>query len=738
MTEISQSSVPLGSCFGRLAEVNHFFARFEPIAMLQDGSWVRLDERKKRFPRNGGVQVTPGELNGHGSVGGFWFFPREALGTPDDRSTAERPARAIPVLDLRHLSIVEARKRILKDGVRLPDHQPRQALVFLADGRYGRFKFERAGTSWVARLPADGAVDLRPIDPAWNVYQHGDEFGYLPFEGETSSPGELIDWTPDREFLSKVLERYRAAVDAYFGLGTKGGDDPAKRLQRALTDARVLGEDARINEASIKRLREGWPAALEALESIREVGDLLLNSDAGKLLLQRTVEAKSQSMVAEIEAEARSGLDESLRTRRDQVQGLDDEIRRLRAEALKLEASRDRIQRAANESDGALRAVNDELAERRRAIGAASDQLTAAERARSAAEAQAADAAIKESLATERVRDLKVELDRMSLELLDAAEAANLVGDERAADLGRRIAVLLGKSEGETALMPIHSPPWGLPLAGDPVEIDLAELPSRLKHEAHFHGLETSDVLLLDGVLRSGELVMLIGPSTELALSAFSRAAAGGRIRSQVLDPSAIGLDDLWRVPGSHRPTVFAMAWNRALQEPETTILLCLRNLDAAPFKLWLRSLRAALASPARPSNLVMVATTVGRGADDEEFPDALALRQDLIAIKARFAKDSHRCDYALGTRPDRPTVLKASGISREPRLSAPPAQLRHAGHAPDTVYRALRLRAVLDEPLASDAALSWASFLTSGRLDDLHDPLREAHAELKELHLQR
>ena len=108
------------------------------------------------------------------------------------------------------------------------------------------------------------------------------------------------------------------------------------------------------------------------------------------------------------------------------------------------------------------------------------------------------------------------------------------------------------------------------------------------------------------------------------------------------------------------------------------------------------------------------------------------------MAIKPRFVKDSHRCDFALGAQADRPTLLKADKASRDAKFSAPPAQLRQAGLSPDTVHRVLRLKSMLDEPLAKAAALPWAAFLTSAKLDDLQDPLREAHADLKDLHLQR
>lgn len=128
----------------------------------------------------------------------------------------------------------------------------------------------------------------------------------------------------------------------------------------------------------------------------------------------------------------------------------------------------------------------------------------------------------------------------------------------------------------------------------------------------------------------------------------------------------------------------------------------------------------------------------IGRDSDDDEFPDSLALRRDLIAIKVRFDQNGYRCDYALGAQPDRPSVLTADRGSRVLEPSTPPTQLRNKEHAPETVVRAIRLRAALGESQVSDVALSWAAFLTSGRLDDLYEPLRDAHAELKELHLQR
>lgn len=65
-------------------------------------------------------------------------------------------------------------------------------------------------------------------------------------------------------------------------------------------EARVLAHPlnigARINLVSSSG--EGWPGAVEALGSMRELGELRLNSEAGKSLLERVVTSKAQTMLA--------------------------------------------------------------------------------------------------------------------------------------------------------------------------------------------------------------------------------------------------------------------------------------------------------------------------------------------------------------------------------------------------------------------------------------------------------
>lgn len=708
--------------------------------MLQEGAWIRLDDRKKRFARNDGIQVPRNDLNGYATnaAGSFWFLARETIGSEDDRYSRVGPARAIPVLDLRHLSIFDVRRKVLREGVRLPDHQMRQALVLLPEGKYARLKFEKTGSYWIAKLPADNLVELRAVDPSWDVYQHSDDFGYLPLDAEGSPHGEVVDWTSDREFLAKLVKRYKSAVEGYIGLGSKTVDDPVKRLQRALSEAHLLGEDGRAREAAVRRLREESKVLLQGLESIEDVGQLLLNSDAGRQLLERTVEARTRSIASDMEAQARYRLDESLRAGQDEINVLENRILSLRGQVTTLEEVTQSLGQANEERRRLQNTTDIELSARQAALDVASEKLSSVQEALSAAEARSAEAKARESSAADGLSELKQEMAKVARDLLDAGESANLIGDERIGVLGRRIKALLG-TEGEDSSdqTPLPSPPWTWSRSVEPSTISLAELPIRLEEEANFHGVNSSDLQLLDAASRAGELVFLVGPSAELALTALTRAVAGGHVRNHVLDPSAIGLDDLWRVPGSHRPTAFATAWSRALQEPETSVLVCLRNIDAAPFRLWLRSLRAALASPMRPSNLIVLATTIGRTGDEDDFPDATELRHDLIAISVRLAPDGYQCEYALGYEPNAASVLRADPRSRRVRITAPPASLRRSAHAPETVLRTLRLRGLLSEPLASGVVLSWANYLTSGQFDDLQEPLRDAHVALKSLRLQ-
>lgn len=164
-------------------------------------------------------------------------------------------------------------------------------------------------------------------------------------------------------------------------------------------------------------------------------------------------------------------------------------------------------------------------------------------------------------------------------------------------------------------LIPPAMPPWGAGFADVAcAEIGCDALIARISEEAKRHGVEENALKLVDIFARAGELVLLCGAQSELALQAYARCISAGLYRTMALDPSIIGLDDLWRAPGTQTPTALAHAWQAALSEPNLFHIVCMRDVDAAPYRLWLASFQAVLQSASRPSNLLVFAIATGRG----------------------------------------------------------------------------------------------------------------------------
>ena len=152
-------------------------------------------------------------------------------------------------------------------------------------------------------------------------------------------------------------------------------------------------------------------------------------------------------------------------------------------------------------------------------------------------------------------------------------------------------------------------------------------LRERLDAEADRWGMDATDLIVFDALLRAGELVVLVDQQDRFLLEAYARSVSGGRLRKLVVDPSMIGLDDLWRQAGSGAPTSFAKAWTAACAHPDQTVLLAIESLNVAPLGFWLPVLSAELHGPARPRNLLVTGTLA--------FSGSSVNQENLTALRA-------------------------------------------------------------------------------------------------------
>lgn len=157
-----------------------------------------------------------------------------------------------------------------------------------------------------------------------------------------------------------------------------------------------------------------------------------------------------------------------------------------------------------------------------------------------------------------------------------------------------------------TSALPNPVAPWARPQANPSCRrVPERDLEQRLKEEKLPADGETA-LFWMDGLLRAGEPVWLVGPGREWLLTRYATCVAGGHIARMQADPSTLNIDDVWRLPGTREITALARAWAAATAMPDTTHLVAL-HVAGSPCHLWFPALGRALRSTERPHNLLLV-----------------------------------------------------------------------------------------------------------------------------------
>lgn len=740
MNNDSQTAIDEGLWLGRLTKANHLYALIVPIAELIGGRWVELAESGAKFPKQG-VHASPADLGPNRTTGSLWVFGLQSRGSALDKHTATKPSRALPLIDLSDRPLGEARRLLLDAGVHLPPDQGRHAVVLLEGETCSVLKFEKHGERWRAR-PIDGLVELQRAEPMWSGLGEVKGNSYLPLGEEPK--GEIIssiDWSTDGEFLTRLVGRYRDALRGFTSLATPAHDSPIRHLETAIAEGRLGSSGSHELDAIVHRLREDWPTTSRSLAALEAISGLLLDSDAGKRLLHDAVSRHEKELRVDLERQVRHELDQRLQALRNQIGDLENEGTVKRESLANLQRdiemkAKERVAVAAGTAD-ADRLLS-ELVGRAKL---AREELVKAESERDGAVAEWQRTVGLERQTRVSLDDLRSEVTNFVERLREEFEAAG--GEDRAGlgTLAARIKKLVEPTGVHPVpLLPSSVPPWWGVGDADARDIPISELRGRLAIEAALHGIVDVDLALLDGFARAGELVLVLGHQAEVAVIAYARALAGGRVRRQPLDPSVIGLDDLWRVPGTGRPTAFALAWQRALARPNEAVLMCLSDFDAAPCHLWLTSLTAALRAPGRPANLLVLATACGAARSMEGYPGADDLRHRALALRPRADLNNQAPLAALDELPA--TTKLVWTITANDRV--PPADLMDIasrGKDLSAIRRAVRFRRRADDVELMDRqaiSLSWAGYLHDGNPRELPAALIDGTVAVGVLHFQR
>jgi hypothetical protein len=729
---------------GRLQTVKAFIAELQPISKIVDGRWVEIEDKLSRFPKKGLVRLDPKQLGNIKTLQSLWVFNCISRADGPHSFQADRIERARPVVDLSALSIEEAQRVLLEQGVTLPDKQTRSAVVLLSENTCCEGRFEPKDTNsqkWLLKLPSDGCVDIRDANPSWrSSYQIKEGLVYPAFGAINGSVRMRVDWSSDGDFLERFIESYGRAVRAYFSQLENSSDAAIKRFEKLLTNSGLGLQGGSDYEAIAQRLRRDWPRISNDLSGLEKLSDLLFESGPGQALLAEVIRDRSIKYETEIETSLRlqieidlQGVRKELDVQRAAVaKGLLD-LKGLEQKVSDLETRRADLNEKIRETEQTLAQIEESV---RQTEVSRQDLLDETKRT------SQQKLVVEEELLVivQSLEQARAAIREFVVGARDALEGSVL--DEWGASqaLARRLESLLEPANGRTSMLPLVPNPWSLDAMRNSKRLQGAELKHKLKSEAESHGIEVDDLILLDGLARAGELLLINGANAEFALRAYTRVVSAGQIYVSALDPSVIGLDDLWRSPVSNRPTPFALAWNRALTDPDVTVVVCLRSFDSAPIRLWVDAFVASLRSPRRPKNLLVLATTSGRRANDAGEPQDDLLQRSLIAIAPRASSHAAVTEVVFGEPKALPSLL-CQPVENETGLTQEEfRELTSSARSANDAKRVLAIRDALHWAAGSrakDWSAALANFWSAGGTGSLPEPLAQGYEALSALPIQ-
>lgn len=447
---------------GRLVVANNFFCQLEPLAELSEGKWVKIDSKKSRFPKNGVVRANKSDFGVKPAIGSLWVFACVPSGIDMDQWHADAPARAQTVVDFSELSLAEARRRLLDSGIPLGSHLSRSAVVLLPEDVCCSLRFEPQGSLWVARLP-EQVVELRKSDLAWTQSYKVDGTLFLPQKREPD--GEILrrlDWSSDGDFLAKVVARYRAAVNGFTNLASKGGETPLRKLERALAEGKFGATDADDINAMLERLRAEWSETSRGLHAVETIGGLLFESDSGRRLLEEAVAHRVKELEVDLEIKARLEVE-------DRLAGLDVEFDGLREKIATESQAHNELQdgvasakRAKETLEHECRQIRIELSTARETLQALRNETLTAENSKLEVDAALHIASSREVEVVAEVTSLRAALVEFADRARQEMESTGEHDASALAALAKRLEELFNKSGKPTSpLLPSAIPRGG-------------------------------------------------------------------------------------------------------------------------------------------------------------------------------------------------------------------------------------------------------------------------------------
>lgn len=653
---------------------NDRFTRLQAKLEATENGWVRLADFAARFPDEGKVfSLDPHTLGA--PEGSLWQFrliesDRYQPGRGLDRYMAAEVAEPLEVIDLSAFGAEQARRLVVEEGLSLSYQPAARVLVVLTAETCVLVSLSRQQDGRWKSVNSGELARLNVLSFTSDIHR-GASYNGRHFVLPRQTPGlhvDVVDWTPDGEFLNHVLRKLRRTESLH--PGTETHDLTVRAVERIVLAARsseVLSADPRENAAMARRLRDFAPALDQGVTGIAEIVQFLCSTPA----VSQELEAYKD--------EARSAVKLKLRSELEPI---------VRAELTSELA----------EANASIISAREEAQEARRQLQVAQEDLQAIGALR---EEQA-------SLVSGEVQAFIDTFGRAGDAIMTAIELAGKVGSV--------------PGTGQTGTGTIDAAPWVKPRNVQARTIGLDQLAAALSTAETRAGLPTGMLNQLDILLRAGEIPLLFGPDAERLLRVYTAAVVAGNGWRVPLDASCLSVDDIWRHPSLGTPTGLALAWRAALDDPAGVFVVVLDDLDAASMSRWFPSFSRFLTSGERPTNLLVAATLLesaeaGPGPRIAHVPYGIPfyVSGNAGTVAAAVLEVGEVTPSVERTRLCPPTVQavdNASMVSLATSLAAFDGMNSQVAQRTARIYRAAM--STLSSELALDFSLEVAGLLTA------------------------
>jgi hypothetical protein len=592
--------------------------RIKPLAVARPDGWLPIANPTDAFPERGTVFTVDHSIIGRGEV--FVLFTTVhtqgfAPGHGLDRFMTDSVCEPFEILSAFEATTPdERRKRASISGMRLGSQSLPRVILPMGGGKcaFPRLRFYPNDSMWLVSPDEDPSkICLYEADDSCDG-------GYI-FDGRSFAlPGRypsreigLVNWQTDADFFGSVVKLVKNTGDLQPGSSTQAlSKSVIERLQSSYTRAGIFNGVSGEMQAVRERLGEFLPKLEGSQFLIDEIANALMSNPAVK----QSIDAISQKEAAATRIRVETKITTEVHAKAvAELETLFPAIKELTAQIADLQ--RDKQALAADIDD--LKKLRDvRLVEVERSFGALLGRFT--------------DGSDRFSELIGTLRSLGVPIPKMS-----TAE------DHRGFD----------------------DPPWNRPDESIGNEVTLDEFPIILGEAARMVGLPLDVVAKFDIVTRSGEVAILIGGAAESLLDLYASCFAGGVVYRVTLDPTVLGIDDLWINPTRQRETPLAAGWKSALEFPDRPHLVCLDDLDSASLSNWFPGFAKTL-KRTRPANFFVVATRPILTANAE--PSAAIDGETGIVVEA---KSNPNLATSILMRSNGPSIPRR--VLRAPRTSA-------------------------------------------------------------------